>query len=157
MDAQVGLKSTPLTLFLIFFSISSHPCSCSVWWFLIGWQCWNMKCQDKFFLNQLDWFGKCCAVVIDSLVYNIWPNMPGSPIKGIRTPSRANLHLWTSMSSSASMRVSLRVLVATSALSLMSAILAYVHMLTWGDSNRMSEKRCYIKYYINILTRFRSM
>ena len=39
------------------------PCSCSVWWFLIGWQCWNIKCQVKFWFKQLDWFGKCRAHV----------------------------------------------------------------------------------------------
>ena len=61
MDAQVGLKTTALPFFLNFFPFPS--CSRSVWWFLIGWQCWNLKCLDKFLLNQLDWFGKCCVLV----------------------------------------------------------------------------------------------
>ena len=43
-------------------------CSCSVSWFLIGWHCWNIKCRVKFWLKQLDWFGKCCALV------NTWVN-----------------------------------------------------------------------------------
>ena len=26
-------------------------CRCSVSWFLIGWQCWNIKCRVKFFIK----------------------------------------------------------------------------------------------------------
>ena len=54
-------RRLPCPFFWIYFSISS--CSCSVSWFLIGWQCWNIKCQVKFSLKTLDWFGKCRAVV----------------------------------------------------------------------------------------------
>ena len=61
METQDGLKTIAPTLFWIYFSISS--CSCSVSWFLIGWQCWNIKCRVKFSLKTLDWFGKCHAVV----------------------------------------------------------------------------------------------
>ena len=31
------------------------PCRCSVCWSLIDWQCWNIKCWDKFFF--LSWIG----------------------------------------------------------------------------------------------------
>ena len=57
--------------------------------------------------------------------------MPGRPMQGMRTPSRANLQLWTSIRSSASRRVSLRGVLATSTLSLVFTISAYVPMMTW--------------------------
>ena len=53
----------PDTFFLNLFFYFLLPCSCSVSWFLIGWQCWNIKCRVKFSLKTLDWFGKCRAVV----------------------------------------------------------------------------------------------
>ena len=56
---KMDWKRLPCHFFWIYFSISS--CSCSVSWFLIGWQCWNIKCRVKFWFKQLDWFGKCCA------------------------------------------------------------------------------------------------
>ena len=37
---------------------------CHVSWFLIGWQCWNIKCRIKFSFKMLDWFGKCSALVL---------------------------------------------------------------------------------------------
>ena len=62
---------------------------------------------------------------------NFPPRMPGRPMQGMRTPSRANLQLWTSIRSSASRRVSLRGVLATSTLSLVFTISAYVPILTW--------------------------
>ena len=66
MDVYNGCTSwieddCPDPFFWIYFSISC--CSCSVSLFLIGWQCWNIKCNIKFWFKQLDWFGKCCALV----------------------------------------------------------------------------------------------
>ena len=54
-------RRLPWHFFWIYFSISS--CSCSVSWFLIGRQCWNIKCWVKFSVKTLDWFDKCRAVV----------------------------------------------------------------------------------------------
>ena len=50
---KLDWRQLPWHFFWIYFSISS--CSCSVWWFLIGWQCWNIKCRDKFFFKS--WIG----------------------------------------------------------------------------------------------------
>ena len=60
-DMEFDWRLLPWHFFWIYFSISS--CSCSVSWFLICWQCWNIKCRVKFWFKQLDWFGKCRAPV----------------------------------------------------------------------------------------------
>ena len=51
-----------------------------MWWFLIGWQCWNIKCQDKFFFKKLDLFGKCRSLVI------AWVYEPSLWLKNLREP-----------------------------------------------------------------------
>ena len=62
MDAQVGLKTTALTLFLnLFFHFLPAAALCHDFSLVDSVETEN--CGDKFFLNQLDWFGKCCALV----------------------------------------------------------------------------------------------
>ena len=57
------------------FSFSISLCSCSVSWFLIGWQCWNIKCRIKFWFKQLDWFGKFCAPCTYDTVTLSWSEL----------------------------------------------------------------------------------
>ena len=59
-------RRLPCHFFWIYFSTSF--CSCSVSWFLIGWQCWNIKCWVKFSLIGL------------VNVVQLWPHGHCSPL-----------------------------------------------------------------------------
>ena len=59
MDAQVGLKTIALTLFLNFFPISFLQLLCV----MISHWLTVLKHKMPSQILILDWFGKCCAVV----------------------------------------------------------------------------------------------